>query len=130
MRLTSLIVLIGASCATPALAQDFPEPPMPEMSRPAMGGPGMRAPERETLAEMQARMEQVFDRLDTDNNEVVTSAELGRSPGGRMLMRADRNGDGDLTREEMREGTTALFATMDANGDGVVTADERPQRRR
>lgn len=125
MRPPLLSVLLFAACATPVLAQDFPEPPTPRM-----GGQGMRPPERETLAEMQARLEQLFDRLDTDGDDVVTMAELQRAPGGRMLMQADANGDGDLTRDELREGGAALFKTMDVNGDGVVTADERPRRRR
>ena len=97
---------------------------------PPPGGQALRPPERETLAEMRSRLEQVFDRLDTDNDEVVTTAELGDAPGRRMLMRADTNGDGDLTRDEMREGAIQMFKAMDRDGDGVVTADERPQRRR
>jgi len=34
----------------------------------------------------------------------------------------DKNGDGKLTTDELREGN--LFRRMDANGDGVVTLDE------
>src|SRR6218665_1123055 len=102
MRLLVLPVVLVAVCAGSALAQDFPERPMPQMSGPPMGGQGMRPPERENVAEMQARLEHVFDRRDTDKDDVVTTAELGDAPGGRMLMRADTDGDGRLTRDEMR----------------------------
>ena len=116
MRLPLLSLLLIAACATSALAQT---------SR----GQGARPSERETLAEMQARLEQLFDRLDTDGDDSVTTAELQRTPGGRMLMQTDADGDGSLTLDEVREGAAALFKTMDANGDGVVTADERRSRR-
>ena len=48
-----LIAAFALAAAGPALAQsDFPEPPMPQMSGPPMQG--MRPPERESLAQMQA----------------------------------------------------------------------------
>lgn len=126
-------LLIGAvvlAFAAPALAQsDFPEPPTPEMSGPRMGGMGMmRPPARETLAQMQARMTQVFDRLDANRDAVVDAGELADARGGRVLARFDANGDGRVTRDEFTVGVDALFKAMDRNGDGVVTADERPQR--
>ncbi|MBC9031506.1 ca2+ sensor protein [Sphingomonas sp. JC676] len=41
------------------------------------------------------------------------------------LARADANGDGIVTREEMLADVDARFAKLDANKDGKVTADER-----
>src|SRR5690606_38249921 len=116
MRLLLLPALLAVAGAAPALAGEA-----------AATQQGMRPPERENIAEMQARLEQVFDRLDADRDDVVTSAEIGAAPGGRLMMRADSDGDGRLTRDEMREGSTALFKAMDRDGDGVVTADERPR---
>lgn len=128
-----LIAAFALSAAGPALAQsDFPEPPMPQMSGPPMGGQmeEMRPPERESLAQMQARMTQMFDRLDANHDDVVDAAELANARGGRMLARMDADGDGRVTREEFTVGLDAQFKALDKNGDGVVTADERPQRPR
>ena len=58
--------------------------------------------------------------------------ELGAGDGpngARMLRRSDLDGDGTLTREEVRQAATRLFAMMDVDGNGVVTAEERPARR-
>lgn len=124
-----LIAAFALAAAGPALAQsDFPEPPMPQMSGPPMQG--MRPLERESLAQMQARMTQMFDRLDANHDDVVDATELANARGGRMLTRMDADGDGRVTREEFTIGLDAQFKALDKNGDGVVTADERPQRPR
>ena len=124
-----LISTLALVVAGPALAQsDFPEPPMGgQMSGPPPMG-GMRPPERETLAEMKTRMVGMFDRIDANHDGVINASELAGSPGGRMLSRADADGNGLITKAEMEAGAEAMFKTMDKNGDGVVTADERPQR--
>ena len=124
------IVAFALAAAGPALAQsDFPEPSAPEMSGRPMGGQ-MRPPERENLAQMQARMTQMFNRLDANEDGVVDASELANARGGRMLARFDADADGRITREEFDVGLAAAFKAMDKNGDGVVTADERPQRPR
>jgi Ca2+-binding EF-hand superfamily protein len=46
----------------------------------------------------------------------------GRGHG--MMMRADTNGDGMISRAEFMAQADARFARMDKNGDGVITADE------
>ena len=125
-----LISAFALAAAGPALAQsDFPEPP-PQMSGQMSGPPmgGMRPPERETLAQTQARTAQMFDRVDANHDGVIDAGELAQARGGRMLARLDGDGDGRITREEMTAGVEAAFKAMDRNGDGVVTADERPQR--
>ena len=125
-----LISTFALLVAGPALAQsDFPEPPMGggQMSGPPRMG-GMRPPERETLADMKARMGAMFDRIDANHDGAINASELAASPGGRMLSRADADGNGLITKAEMEAGAEAMFKTMDKNGDGVVTADERPQR--
>lgn len=46
---------------------------------------------------------------------------------GRMIAEADADGDGKVSRAEMRAGATKRFQEMDKNADGVLSADERPQ---
>jgi Ca2+-binding EF-hand superfamily protein len=49
------------------------------------------------------------------------------TPGGRghgMMMRADTNGDGTISRAEFTAQSEARFVRMDKNGDGFITADE------
>jgi hypothetical protein len=124
-----LISTLALVAAGPALAQsDFPEPPMGEqMSGPPPMMGGMRPPERETLADMKARMVEMFDRIDANKDGAINASEMAGSPGGRMLSRADADGNGLITKAEMEGGADAMFKAMDKNGDGVVTADERPQ---
>ncbi len=49
------------------------------------------------------------------------------APGGRgggMMMRADTNGDGMISRAEFIAASDQRFARLDKNGDGFITADE------
>ncbi|HEY0625038.1 hypothetical protein [Sphingomonas sp.] len=109
-----------------------------------------------TKAEMLARADARFDRMDTnkdgqlDANERKAGTEAARTamaerkggemadfvPGGRrgggmgerMLQRIDTNGDGLISKAENRAAAEARFTRMDANGDGTLTADERGKR--
>ncbi|MES2444915.1 MAG: ca2+ sensor protein [Pseudomonadota bacterium] len=49
-------------------------------------------------------------------------------PGG-MLMRADANHDGVVSRDELLADVDLRFAAADANHDGKITADEREAMR-
>ena len=118
----------------PAAQQDLPVQDRPQ-GIPADPDRPMR-PRRDgmdgptTLADMQARADRGFARMDANGDGVVTTDELGDGEGrrgGRMLERADANGDGRVTRAELTASTRARFAEMDANGDGKVTEEERPQ---
>ena len=53
-------------------------------------------------------------------------APQGRGAG--MMMRADTNGDGNISRAEFTAQAEARFARMDKNGDGFITADEMSGR--
>ena len=46
---------------------------------------------------------------------------------GRLIEQADADADGKVSRAEMRAANTKRFQEMDKNGDGVLSADERPQ---
>ena len=81
----------------------------------------------------------VLGALDTDQDNVISAAEIDNAPGA--LRTLDKNHDGVLTAEEFaarragkqdaadaQQKPAALrgkrFAAMDTNGDGRVTADE------
>ena len=100
---------------------------------------GQAARPPQTLAQMQARTEQMFVRLDADSDGAITSDELAVLTGGaqgarvagqlrEMITRADADGNARITLEELRNGTARRFARLDADGDGVVTDEERPDR--
>jgi len=57
------------------------------------------------------------------------AAPTGPAGHGRgMMMRADTNGDGMISRAEFMAQAEARFARMDKNGDGVISADELGRR--
>lgn len=82
-----------------------------------------------------------IERLDTDDDGFISRAEFDM-PNHRRAERADVNGDGAITVEEIsqqqdkaearmqekaaaaRERAAERFANMDVDGDGAVTQDE------
>jgi Ca2+-binding EF-hand superfamily protein len=96
--------------------------------------------------------ERMFRRLDANGDGKVTPDEVPeprRERFKQLLRRGDRDGDGALDREEFvkvmsaimarqkaggppqgRPDAKRLFARLDKNGDGKLTADEGPQERR
>lgn len=108
---------------------------VPAVTAPVEGQRRRRGPggADQTRAGLEQRMLAGFDRLDVDADERLTAEELAAGDGrggARMLRRADQDGDGTLTRDEVREAAGTLFAMMDVDGDGVVTEAERPRRDR
>lgn len=98
--------------------------------------PGMGMGEPQTLEAMQARQDQMFDRLDANADGLITGNELAvltqppmsQAGGPRMrsmITRADADRNARITREEMRNAAAALFASLDADHDGLVTPTER-----
>lgn len=136
------------SAPTPAAAGETPTDPSAPSTQEAPQGtqttPDRRAGRGErmdgpmTLADMQARFDRRFDRMDANGDGVLSGDELqpaqggergqGGRGGGRMIERADVDNDGRITRTEMRAGAEAMFRAQDANNDGQITAEERPQR--
>lgn len=99
-----------------------------------------------TQSEFDASRTARFDALDANNDGQLTREEMRaaraeRGEHGRRghhrrghgmrggLERADANNDGSITREEFLARPTQMFARLDADNNGVISADERPQRR-
>ena len=58
----------------------------------------------------------------------IAGQDAPQGRGGGMMMRADTNGDGTISRAEFTAQAEARFARMDKNGDGFITADEMSGR--
>lgn len=121
----------------------------------AMRNGGMRG-QRMARAADPARHAQMFDRLDTDRNNVISRDEWARAEamrgersaqrgeragmrgqrmamrgrmGGAMLRQADANRDQRISLAEAEAAALARFDRADANRDGRVTQQERQQMR-
>lgn len=69
-----------------------------------------------------------FDQFDMDHDGSLSAQEVeaaSNGPGGRMLRRADLDGDGKVTRDEFLSGQKQRFDMMDADHDGQLTKAER-----
>lgn len=96
------------------------------------------AAETDAPADRGAREGDLFKRLDTNHDGVLTRDEL-QSRGAQRIARSfdklDRDKDGMVTQEEMKEARTTRMAAMkehaeerfksaDKNGDGTLSKDE------
>ena len=68
-----------------------------------------------------------FSRLDRDHDKALTAADfdfsgnsLASSPGGLVFMRADADGNGKVTREEIN----AFFKATDSGGEGFLSLSD------
>lgn len=83
-----------------------------------------------TREEFLARPTEMFERLDADDNGVISASE--RPQRGERGERGDRpervnpdtNGDGQLSQAEFTAMGAGLFERFDANDDGSVTREE------
>ena len=66
---------------------------------------------------------------DSGENPFTTMAPVTLAQGRCGMDRMDLDGDGNVTKEEFRQGHEAVFSTTDSNGDGVLDADERNAHR-
>lgn len=81
--------------------------------------------------------EEQFNRLDQNGDSVISRYDLPPFPQDaieqlvRLLHDADTDNDGEVTREELEavypELTDEQFARLDRNGDGVISAADRPE---
>jgi Ca2+-binding EF-hand superfamily protein len=75
------------------------------------------------------RIAERFNAIDANGDNQITFEELrayhqaqrGKHAGGKS---ADANGDGKVSRDEFLARAAARFDSLDANKDGVLTADE------
>ncbi|MEM7767796.1 MAG: EF-hand domain-containing protein [Pseudomonadota bacterium] len=59
---------------------------------------------------------------------VATAPAIGQEPSPEQMMaRADANGDGDISWDEVMTLRTQSFERLDRNDDGVVSVDDRPR---
>ena len=124
-----------SAAAAPAAVQTSTGAPAQgaQRRRPNADGSMMAPPQPMTLEQMLQRSLMGFDRLDADHDGALTTAEIDAGtreggPGGQMMRRADADSDGRVTKAEVEAGVRARFQRMDANGDGLVSPEERPQR--
>ena len=92
-----------------------------------------------TLDEFEAAMQARFDQMDSDHNGVVSSQEFRDYIKQRRLEHKqerlksmDTNGDGQVSKDEylayQARKAEARFARLDANHDGLLSADELDKR--
>lgn len=75
----------------------------------------------------------IFRRFDLDRNERLTLEELGRALPTRNISRTlthrfaklDSNGNGLISRDELRNNRSYLMNFIDLNGNGRIDSDER-----
>lgn len=94
-----------------------------------------------SLQEFQAAGDEMFARMDTDGAGRISVEDFaarrdaertGQRPGPRLhrgFARMDADGDGFVTKAEFDEARMTRFNALDANGNGVIDADEVPARK-
>ncbi|WP_222873681.1 EF-hand domain-containing protein [Hankyongella ginsenosidimutans] len=124
MALATGLLLTG-----PALAEDAPTPPKGLHRHIDTNSDGKI--DRTENDALEARM---FQRLDRNQDGVLSAADAPPpvpSPQDRfaqMVKEADTDGDGVVSLNEFKAKGNARFDSLDADKNGVLTADERPNR--
>lgn len=116
MNLKTLLI-VGAACAmaTSAFAQ---------------GGRNMdtNGDGKTDKAEYAASAKTMLDRLDTDKDGKISTAEMGAmgggGGGGGFMAGADADKDGSITLAELQAQRNARFDQMDTNKDGSLSQEE------
>lgn len=137
--LSLLTVAAFAQTATqpPADAPPATTPPAatpPATTPPAAVPAAPKAKPDLTLAKFQKRREKAIMAADTDGDGKISLSEWeafqakhnGKADPAKSFARVDSNHDGFIDRAELDAFFAKRFAKLDKNGDGVLTADERP----
>lgn len=85
-----------------------------------------------TKAEFLADVDARFAKLDANKDGKIAKEERpggGEGRGGRMMGRADTNGDGAISLDEQRAQAIRRFERIDANNDGKIDQAERDAAR-
>jgi Ca2+-binding EF-hand superfamily protein len=125
------LLLLAAAAAT-LYAQDFGRGPGPGgRGGDGRGGEGRgRGPQQSYM-----RTSPILNALDTNHDNIISAEEINNAPAS--LLKLDKNGDGQLTPDELRppsrepDPTDELVATLmafDKNKDGKISRDELPAR--
>lgn len=87
-----------------------------------------------TKAELSKMPERMFEKLDTNNDALLTRSELEAGRGERtskhagfmqhVLSKADTNSDGAIDSQEAQRLAEGRFDAVDKNHDGIVRRDE------
>lgn len=158
-KLTTAMLAVAATALSFSALAQAPEAGKPELREAPGGGMLQRLDTDGdgllSLQEFQAAGEARFASLDADGDGRVSAeefaagrrgpgrAEAGRADGPRAEHRAERmqqvreqrfasldaDGDGYINRAEFDQQHLARFNALDANGNAVIDADERPARR-
>lgn len=127
IRRTLLVVAFGLQAAAAVAQTTTPTAPAPSAGT-AAAKPGI------TLAMFQQRREKAFMAADTDGDGKVSLAEWtafqekrkAKGDPAKSFARMDTNKDGFVDKAELDAFLAKRFAKLDKNGDGVLSADERP----
>lgn len=135
IRPTLFVVALGLQAAA-AVAQTTTPAPAPAQSTPDTAAPAKPDQTKSglTLEKFESRREKAFMRADTDNDGKVSLAEWtafqtarkAKGDPAKSFARMDTNKDGFVDKGELDALLAKRFAKLDKNGDGVLSADERP----
>lgn len=123
MALATGLLLTG-----PAFAEDAPPPPKTPHRHIDANGDGRI--DRAESASLETRL---FQRLDRNQDGVLNAADTPPpvpSPQERfaqLVKEADTDGDGVVSLNEFKAKGNIRFDSLDADRNGVLTADERPK---
>ncbi|TWF52134.1 EF hand domain-containing protein [Neorhizobium alkalisoli] len=92
-----------------------------------------QTPKDMTLAQFEARQQAIFFKADKDGNHLVSRAEFmaARPTGdattlGKRFDHIDANHDGSIDAAELKKIVDLRFKRLDKDGNGTLSADERP----
>ena len=83
---------------------------------------GFVPPTNQTRADYATNLDARFGRLDSNRNGVIEVSEVRRPERIKML---DKDGSGDVIRDEFVATNLARFDTADANRDAILSSQER-----
>ena len=132
IRRSIFVVALGLQAA--AAAAQTTTPPAAPTPAPTTPSAAAAAKPGVTLAKFEARREKAFIKADTDGDGKVSLAEWtafqterkAKGDPAKSFARMDANKDGFVDKSELDAFLAKRFARLDQNGDGVLSADERP----
>jgi Ca2+-binding EF-hand superfamily protein len=131
---TRILAAVVLACAcVPAMAQ--PSPEQLEKLRQILTESDANGDGRVTRREYDAFRAEVFAKLDRNGNGVASTEDAPKIRIAKkkftekleqVLVMADTNGDGMLSRAEWENPERDIFALVDQDGDGIIILAELP----